>query len=662
MKKILFFAAVTALAFTACTSDDNFEQNAQKAEVEQRGVGFDVYVPGSLASRAGYTGTMTTSRLQEATAGFGVYAFYSDQQNKDQYTDGDGYPELNSSYIPNFMVNEKVLWNNTNQGWEYAPLKYWPNETVNDSQSDPAYMERNKTNHQRLDRLTFFAYAPYVSAGVDEPGITTISTKEGTLTPKFGNADPITSDPSVEYLAAFTSNDLDNAATDPNEGVDLLWGVAPSGNLSYTAVNGETTTVGEGLPLINMTKPSVSTNMKFLFEHALARFGVKVAAAIDQVAQGGTLDDSTKITIDTVKVTGYFGRTGILNLNNGKTNASAGQAVGAHMANWMRINGVDLASDLAAATFLVPANKQTIVITGSNIAPNLKYQGTYASPKRQDVVGVTTSLQDLIAPSTTFFTKQAKTPAYDPAKLYYTAANTSSPATATYKTKAGEFYTFDGSKYTVVAVNTPIPAPTYPKFDASAGSDYYTVALSGTYAGNTTNDLAAETQFYTRTGEGTTENPWIYANKGNKATIEWGSDANTYYTLTGTRVQTKNINFVYDPAGTYYAAERNFFMVVPTYNVTNNLASPWDSDDVTALNTITVEITYYITTEDDKLKAKRSQSRNTITKDIVLPHINNGQSYSINLLLGLTSVKVEAEVADWKVTNVQGDLPQNTAE
>ena len=54
--------------------------------------------------------------------------------------------------------------------------------------------------------------------------------------------------------------------------------------------------------------------------------------------------------------------------------------------------------------------------------------------------------------------------------------------------------------------------------------------------------------------------------------------------------------------------------------------------------------------------------KNVIEKDVVFPSIANGKSYNLNLVLGLTSVKMEAEVDDWKVINVQADLPQNTAD
>jgi hypothetical protein len=102
-------------------------------------------------------------------------------------------------------------------------------------------------------------------------------------------------------------------------------------------------------------------------------------------------------------------------------------------------------------------------------------------------------------------------------------------------------------------------------------------------------------------------------------------------------------------------------MVVPTNNVSiiRTLADP--ADEV-KLRTVRVKIEYYITTEDSKLGAGRAQTKNVIEKDVVFPSLANGKSYNPNLILGLTSVKMEAEVDDWKVINVQADLPQNTAE
>ena len=180
-------AAASALMLSACTSEDDILQTGQQKQAAAQEVGFDVYTPAATnVTRAGQAGTMTTNRLQLTEAkggGFGVYAYLVEDE------DADG--AVATSYIswsrdagtkkaPNFMINEKILWNASNQGWYYNPLKYWPNETNNDSQNTNAEME-TIGGDKHLDRLTFFAYAPYVSAGVDEPGITQLTNKKGVL-------------------------------------------------------------------------------------------------------------------------------------------------------------------------------------------------------------------------------------------------------------------------------------------------------------------------------------------------------------------------------------------------------------------------------------------------------------------------------------------------
>ena len=537
-----------------------------------------------------------------------------------------------------------------------------------------------------LDRLTFFSYAPYVTSPTGK-GVTAVTAKNGTITPTVGTLTAILTDPSIEYKAGFTSGDGTFANSNPNTGVDLLWGVAPSGGMNYTAVNGTTVTKPEGLPLIDMTKPDVNTSMKFLFEHALARFGVKVAASIDQLTQGGTLDPNTKITVNSVKLTGYFGDSGILNLNNDKKNAAGEEAIGAHVANWTRWNTIDLAANLAPSTVLVDGNKRTIIITQTdathtNIAPHLQYQGTYdATPDAQNVVGVTTTLQDLITPSNQFYNKLFATPTYDPGKVYYTDEGTT-PAVAKVAsgTKAqiggkwGFFYTKNASNV-YEKQNADINAPAYPTHTYGSASTLYFVTATAhtvTTAGTKPTTITTE-KVYTidaATNDGTTEaKAPIFKCQETYSGGDWTGAAKdaVVYTLEAVNLSTLELPYKYDsdPAISYYEAERNFFMVVPTYNIWANLNSTtrasWTAAQEQDLRTITVEIEYYITTEDSKLNASRSQTKNVVTKNVVLPHIKNGQSYNLNLILGLTSVKVEAEVDDWKVTSVNGYLPQNTA-
>lgn len=261
MKKSLFFVAAAALALTACSSDNEATQSAPQLQSGPQAVAFDTYVPNT--TRAGAAGVMTTSALQ--TTGFGVFAQYSNNTTYSKTTDPTA----------NFMYNQQVTY--TSAAWGYTPLKYWPNETTNDSQGGT---DGNATS-AATDVLSFFAYAPYVSAG-----------SSGGIEGMMAN-DSKTVDPWVSY----------SVATTPENSVDLVWGVAPSGGLSYTDVSGGTTTVVAGKPLLNLVKPKKDEKIKFLFQHALARLGLTVVAAFDQIAPGGEQPATTKIAVKSVVIT-----------------------------------------------------------------------------------------------------------------------------------------------------------------------------------------------------------------------------------------------------------------------------------------------------------------------------------------------------------------------
>lgn len=638
---------------TACTSEDDLLQTGQTKQSATQEVGFDVYTPAATnTTRAGLVGTMTTNRLQLSEGeggGFGVYAYLTED-----ILEGAGDAAANATAYtggkPNFMVNEKILWNNTNLGWYYNPLKYWPNETDNDSQATPAYMESDQQttpptyDNMHLDRLTFFAYAPYVPGDAGTTGITAITTKAGEL-----NSTAVTN-PTI----AWTASDTPDTDFNPNQGVDLLWGVAPAGGLSYTAVNGWTVSRDEGTPLLNMIKPDVNTSMKFLFQHALARFGINVVAAVDQVSPGGELDPNTKITIESLKITGPFGTTGNLDLNNG-TKAS--------VANWTLIGGTP-----TSGASSIPANNGTILVgantTNKAIAANLRWKKDGSKPHEvpvaQTVVGVSTAKQDLLAPSTKWYNKLASKPDYDPAKIYYTydgSSYTEAKAEATYDGLGG-YYELSGNNYNKVAAGT-ISSPDFPE---AVAVDYFTLVATTFTAGNepTGDD---DTKLYTTDGT-----DYTYAGTKSEvatalaaASKDWSTNPTAYCTLVATAVLLKSISFAY-PDGTYYQAERNYLYVVPTNAALDSNFGAVVSGDEESLRTITLQIEYYISTEDGKLKAERAETKNVITKTVVLPSLANGKTYMLNLVLGLTSVKVEAEVDDWKVVNVQADLPQNTAE
>jgi len=262
----------------------------------------------------------------------------------------------------------------------------------------------------------------------------------------------------------------------------------------------------------------------------------------------------------------------------------------------------------------------------------------------QPNVGATTTKTNVIAPSTKYFSPVVN-PKYDPYKKYYTTSAHNVEAIATYQTTA-DYYTYDASTkaYTYVASGTTLNAPTY----GTAATPHYTVTESASYAsGSTTTCPDLNADYYTKSGNAYT--------KVDAPT--WGSGSKTYYILTRTAV---DIPYAY-AAGTYYVADNNYYMVIPTNNFERSAGIVTDADKK-ALRTVTVQIEYYITTEDSKLSMERSQTRNVIEKTVLFPSLANGKSYNLNLILGLTSVKVEAEVADWDVINVNADLPQNTAD
>ena len=77
-----------------------------------------------------------------------------------------------------------------------------------------------------------------------------------------------------------------------------------------------------------------------------------------------------------------------------------------------------------------------------------------------------------------------------------------------------------------------------------------------------------------------------------------------------------------------------------------------------------VEITYYICTEDPQLDGGVSIVKNVISKDLgTAITIEQGKQYGLNVLLGLTSIKLDATVEDWddSAADTNGDVPKNVA-
>ena len=280
-KKVLFGATVAAV-LASCSSDDLSVQTAAKQEAQglENAVSFEAYSQRSL-TRAGYAGVMDNDKLK--AQGFGVFGYYTDMNEYDQTS------------TPNFMYNQKV----SGAGWTYSPIKYWPNEYGNKAQSDD------------VDKLSFFAYAPYVEntpstgkveAGEDLVGITgfTRNTAAG--------------DPYVKYVGSL----------EPTKCVDLCWGVAdPNQDVTWDIINGGSQTMAKGMPWMNVQRPqkSLGQKMKFVFKHALSQLNVQIDADVNtnQHGQGADLDANTKVFVRSITFNG-FAMKGALNLNNEEAN------------------------------------------------------------------------------------------------------------------------------------------------------------------------------------------------------------------------------------------------------------------------------------------------------------------------------------------------------
>ena len=277
MKKSLFLSLLTGALLAGCSSSD-LETTYEKEVLQHRQipVEFGTFLGNAANTRAGEVGALTTPALKAATSqGFGVFAYYT---NGADYSDN-----ATTGSTPNFMYNEQVTYDATATKWTYSPIKYWPNEFQMDGTGGVA------TN---VDKLTFFAYAPWVgktdgtNAELDDMGTSGITAF---------SANTANGDPTVTYKVAA------NAANS----VDLLW--ATNNSLATPT-------------LLNMTKPTVGTQVQFAFGHALSRLGMKIRAVVDETAKDGTNDIASGTTIYLKKITlkgNAMFEQGTLNLHTG---------------------------------------------------------------------------------------------------------------------------------------------------------------------------------------------------------------------------------------------------------------------------------------------------------------------------------------------------------
>lgn len=276
MGKKLFLFAAAAVALASCTETDLSGDTSFAKESTSDAIQFSAKAGNSGATRAGATGTITTTSLKTGThnAGFGVmgYRMTADWTNEQNTT------------TPNFMFNEQVTWNTTNGYWTYDPVKYWPNgiDKANDTNGPSS-----TATSANQDKLNFFAYAPWVEVagspadytaatgikllkfGSDATGRNAFYT-EGASNTDLGNG-----------IAAIKANNVQAApevyyymptATTANA-VDLLWGLRGSKTYKETDATDNTDTNLGNSYNVDLTKQDVPETVDFLFKHALSKIG-----------------------------------------------------------------------------------------------------------------------------------------------------------------------------------------------------------------------------------------------------------------------------------------------------------------------------------------------------------------------------------------------------
>lgn len=273
MKKFVFALAAIAAVTVSC----NTKLESDTPKDEPVAVDFSAYLNRGVTTKAGVTGELTTTGLQGADAGFGVFAYYTADE---PYSGASG---------PSFMYNEKISWDGSK--WVYSPIKYWPNEFGAAASSD------------EVDRISFFAYAPYVAV-TPSNGMVTGDNTSGIVALSRNS---VGGDPIVKYIVSL----------DPTKCVDLCWGVSKNGLTN--SVDGSNNHVAAGAPYIDVVKLKLGDKIDYDFRHALSAINVTIDAAVDATTVGTGVDANTKIFIRSVSFEGLATK-GALNLNSTAAN------------------------------------------------------------------------------------------------------------------------------------------------------------------------------------------------------------------------------------------------------------------------------------------------------------------------------------------------------
>lgn len=128
---------------------------------------------------------------------------------------------------------------------------------------------------------------------------------------------------------------------------------------------------------------------------------------------------------------------------------------------------------------------------------------------------------------------------------------------------------------------------------------------------------------------------YSYFNNSGKLNLngaEWTDRAYSYTSYKLTRDNFEDVADEVTITATPLNNEESYMMLIPT----------------AASNKVKVRVKYTVTTEDDKLTGDKSVVENNITSDEFDFQFEQGKAYTFVLHLGLTSVKLDAEVAKWE--------------
>ena len=275
-KKILYIAV--GLLLTGCTSD---EEQSGNVLGNDNAIVLGVKEVKSPESRAQHTGIMNFTELE--TTGFGVYGYKGEYNNESSTpTLFEGGANTHVTFIEGGTEPTTTIVHPGN--WKYAETK------------------ENLRKWEKNEKYTFFAYAPYMSAG------------EGTQGTDAG-INTINGDPTIAYTVA----------TDPAQSVDLMWGLRSD----------------TGFPWKDVTSTTSAGSVMFTFYHALCAIGYHAQVIVDKDNNLTDIEDASgiaaigtdcKVTIKSITLEpnsanskpGLFYQSGVLNLNNGT----------AHTPNW----------------------------------------------------------------------------------------------------------------------------------------------------------------------------------------------------------------------------------------------------------------------------------------------------------------------------------------